>query len=169
MNNGDAIATLVPILISSIALVAVMASLLLQIRQLRTSQAEVFRTLQVEIARMAFESPEIIVDPTDPVRADPIMFRTHIYLNLMVMYWRAAFLLGNMNEAGLRHAVATLFTVRSRCDWWAMARASYELMSGFRGSRSRRFFDAVEAEFQRAIAGFTSNPEPSPSASHERQ
>lgn len=154
MDDGGDVATVVSILISSIALAGVIVSLLLQIRQLRTSQVEVFRTLQIEIARMAFERPEIIVDPADPVRADPSTFQRHVYLNLTVMYWRAAFMLGSLNEAALRNDVAALFRVRSRCDWWAMARASYALLSGSKGSRSRRFFDTVDTEFDSAMATF---------------
>lgn len=161
MDNGGDVATAASIVISSIALVGVVVSLLLQIRQLRTSEAEVFRTLQIEIARMAVERPEIIIDPADPMRADPSTFQRHVYLNLMVMYWRAAFLLGNLHEAELRNQVATLFIVQSRRDWWAMARTSYELLSGVKRSRSRRFFDTVDAEFQSAVATFEGAQQPS--------
>jgi hypothetical protein len=81
MNSQGTIA-IISTLISSIALVGVVVSLLLQARQIRVSQLQASRSAQAEMLKVAIEDPEVASAALG--RSDVDVFAREIFLNLQM-------------------------------------------------------------------------------------
>jgi hypothetical protein len=141
------ILAIVSTLISSVALVGVAASLVIQTRQLRTSQLQATRAAQAEVVRISLENPRLFVHDarTGADRAD--LYALHAYTNLIFKYLELGFEIGVVSEPSVRAQVAVLFESAYRRRWWASARRTYAIEAATR--RERRFAQIVENEFEK--------------------
>ncbi|HET9081756.1 MAG TPA: DUF6082 family protein [Trebonia sp.] len=134
-------------LISSIALVGVAISLLLQARQLRTNQVQATRTAQQELMKFCLENPALAAEVLG--MSSPESYVKQVVLNWHVSYLSMGFDVKTVTESSLRFAIREqIFKTKDSLSWWIMARQSYHDWAISR--RDKEFVAILEEEFQRA-------------------
>jgi hypothetical protein len=147
-------------LISSIALVGVAVSLLLQARQLRTSQLQATRAAQLELIKMTIDNPTLAT--TVLGEDDPEVSIEDIFINWHFQYLQFAYENGSIPMPSLPYHMASLFKAEAVRNWWGWARRSYEMDATTR--REKQFFAIADQEFQRA-SRMPEPPENAPTSS----
>jgi hypothetical protein len=133
-------------LISSIALVGVAISLILQARQLRVNQVQIARASQVELLKLGLNNPVAASELVGA--ADPDGFARGVFLNWYVGHLLTSYETGATSKSNIERLARELFAVEASRKWWAMARQSYA--NDARSRRQKSFFAVVDGEFQRA-------------------
>jgi hypothetical protein len=133
-------------LISSVALAGVAISLLLQARQLRTSQLQATRTTQLELMKMALDNPDIAAAALG--YGDPETLVKRVFMNWHFQFLQFGFENNTISALSLRFSIAELFETEDTRNWWLWARRSYEIAATTR--REKEFFAIADQEFQRA-------------------
>src|SRR5262245_10165894 len=110
-------------LISSIALIGVVVSLLLQARQLRTNQIQVTRAAQQELIRFSLENPDLATEVLG--LTDPETYIKQVYLNWYFSYLSMTYGISTMSKPNLRLLLVEPFSTEVSREWWTMARQSY--------------------------------------------
>lgn len=132
-------------LISSIALVGVVISLLLQARQLRASRVEAAHNSQIDMIKFAIENPSLVAEmegvPNDEALVKDVVRNWYI-TNLWMSYD-----IGTVSKVGLQERVAIIFSVDEARKWWERAARGYELSAV--SKREKEFFIIVNGECQR--------------------
>jgi hypothetical protein len=153
-------------LISSIALVGVAVSLLLQARQLRTNQVQVTRTAQQELMKFCIENPALATQALGI--SNPEIYVKQVILNWHVSYLSMGYDVKTITESSLRFALREqIFRTKDSLSWWEMAQQSYHdwVISG----RDKKFVAILEEEFQRAsqmMRPGTTSPAPSSTSTY---
>jgi Family of unknown function (DUF6082) len=132
-------------LVSSIALVAVAASLLLQARQLRTNQVQVTRTAQQELIKFSLENPAAVAEVLGI--ANPEAYAKDAYLNWNISYLSMSYDIKTISESNLRFLLRESFARENSRRWWATAGKSYHDWAMSR--RDKEFVSILEDEFGR--------------------
>jgi len=149
-SNASASLAVVSVIISSVAIGLVVASLSLQHRQLRASHLQTERLLHVELVRLGIEYPEIIVDPNRPLYRDSESVRKYSFVNLnFVLLWLMFSSPGGYSESALRLTLKSLFSAETTRSWWAEASGNYRAFGV--GRRHRRFIAITDDEYQRSL------------------
>jgi Family of unknown function (DUF6082) len=143
------IIAIISALISSIALVAVAASLLLQARQLRTNQVQVTRTAQQELIKFSLENPAAVAEVLGITNPDA--YAKDAYLNWQISYLSMSYGIKTMSKANLRFLLRESFAIENSCRWWATAGRSYYDWAISR--RDKEFVAILEEEFRRPSHG----------------
>jgi hypothetical protein len=133
-------------LISSIALVGVAVGLILQARQLRISQIQAVRSLNLELIKVAIDNPTLMPTATG-MRIDPSERDRAAFLNLQMTQMYVGYSLKVMPKGSIIYSAQRIFETEFARAWWEFARKSYEVSS--RTKREREFVTLVDAEFQR--------------------
>jgi hypothetical protein len=136
-------------LVSSIALVAVAASLLLQARQLRTNQVQVTRTAQQELIKFSLENPSAVAEVLS--YPNPEAHAKDAYLNWYISYLSMSYEIKTISEANLRFLLRDSFASENSRRWWAIAGGSYHDWAMSR--RDKEFVSILEEEFGRPGRG----------------
>jgi|SRR5579875_475258 len=139
------IIALISTLISSIALAGVAISLLLQARQLRTSQLQAARGLQAELIKLGFDNPDLISD-TLAVQ-DINNYLRGSFVNWCLKSLELGYLTGIYSPESIQVQVTILFGAEFPRDWWGGARDVYRLEAT--AKREREFFEIVDQTFKR--------------------
>ena len=132
-------------LISSIALVGVAVSLVLQARQLRASQIQASRATQVELIKVSIDSRELISDIFNQDSGD---YLKSVYVNLFIKYLEMGYSMKVISKESVQVQAAKLFSVSYPYEWWAGAREIYEVEAS--AKREREFFAIVDKSFHQA-------------------
>jgi hypothetical protein len=141
------ILSLIATLISSIALVGVAIGLILQARQLRTSQLQATRSLHAELIRIGMENPSIgtaveaDVDPEEAPKA--------AYLNLLFMFLQTSYLLRALPRESLSFQTERIFSSEYSRAWWAVARNAYKTEMATK--REKAFLSLVDAKYEEVL------------------
>ena len=138
------IIALISTLISSVALVGVVISLLLQNRQLRTSQLEASRAAQSSLIQMGLANPTLAAEALGFPDGD--WLAKGAFVNWQVKYWEMSYLIRAMSAKSVQAQAARLFASRFPCEWWSKARESYR--DDATTKREREFFAILDAEFE---------------------
>jgi uncharacterized protein DUF6082 len=136
---------LVSTLISSIALVGVAVSLILQNHQLRTSQLEASRVAQSSLIQMALANPAVAAEVFG--FQDKEWFTKAALTNWQVKYWEMSYSIKAISAGSIRAQAAQLFTSEFPCQWWSRFREFYQADATTK--REREFFALIDAEFER--------------------
>src|SRR5262245_4224899 len=128
-------------IISLVALVGVVMSLLLQRRQARTTELQILRMTHLELIRLAIENPELVVEHPDSGAA-PIESRRMTYVNLQFKHLQYALATHQATADGVRLELRRQFSAEHRRMWWAVARVSYADSAVSRGQR--RFVEIAD-------------------------
>jgi hypothetical protein len=136
---------IISLVISIVALLVVVASLLLQARALRTSQLQAARAAHFQMVQAALERPELFPDPSDPHDSDPEVFAKKVFLNMTMKYWQLSYSLRTISDRGVRIHARRMFAVPFRREWWSEARDYYLVEAISR--TDRRFVALVESAF----------------------
>lgn len=152
-------------LLSAAALCGVVASLLVQRRQVRQELAEMDRQQHIDLMKLAMENPEFL-EVLDVNTAGGPHARQEVFLNLMMMYWLAVWELGVVDDAELRAMAADMFGNEISRRWWARVGAVWVGPGGNRGRR--RFVLIVTQELVRSRAVASRCPDVAPRALNDR-
>ncbi|HZM76975.1 MAG TPA: DUF6082 family protein [Candidatus Limnocylindrales bacterium] len=148
MNDLSVAIAVISTLISSIALVGVMASLLLQARQFRLGRHQAMLWLQSELIRIALDHPDI----WELAKSTPTAQQSHIYMNWRIKLMEFGYITGETSEATVRNAASATFASTAWRGWWVVARDFYRLEANIR--EKRRFFVIMDAEYQTTTRRF---------------
>lgn len=110
-------------LLSVVAIVGVVATLVFQAREVRVAREEARRTAVSDLLKMAMDDPDFneCWGPTgldEPFRDQ----RQHMYINLVVSEWQMSFETGALGEKRLRAIAAEMFRGRPGRRYWQEAR-----------------------------------------------
>ena len=141
----DLLIAVISALISSIALVGVAISLLLQARQVKISRLQAVRAAQLELMKMALDNPAMAADALGI--SDPDLYVKQVFLNWHIMYLQLGFEVDVFSPGVIQQTAAGLFEGRAAREWWEWNRRSYGTSPMPR--RVKQFFEIVDEEFQR--------------------
>jgi hypothetical protein len=137
-------------LLTALAIGGVVASLLVQGKEMRIAREQAARSLHQGLIHMAIEDPTLI--PVFGIEWDHASVghtRQQLYANLWITHFRSVFELGYITENELRLALADLFRGEVGRACWATSREAF--IAGFTSRRHRKFGDIVEGEYARAV------------------
>lgn len=135
------------VILTALAFGGVVAALIVQVRDSRSSRESTARTFHLELIRLALDDKTlraVLMNVTEASDADG---RRLLYANLWLAYWQAMFRLGYMKEVELRLYLRQHFHALSGRRQWEKAREFYNASAVDR--RTRHFARIVEEEFQR--------------------
>lgn len=136
---------LISTFISSIALLGVAVSLLLQSRQLRTSQLEASRAAQSALIQMGLANPKLTAEVFGS--SDRDWLAKAGLVNWQVKFWEMSYLTKAMSAKSVHVQAAELFASEFPRDWWSRSRELYKVDATTR--REREFFTIIDSEFER--------------------
>lgn len=141
-------------LISSLALVGIVWSLLYQARAGQTAREQSIRTFQQELIKMEMNDPALMTAmgaPWDlPIPADSARIREHLYIHMWASFWAGNYAVRELNARTLRRiARSELFNSRAGRAYWAAVR---ENVLSINERKYRRFARIVDKEYQKIIA-----------------
>lgn len=138
------IIAIISTLISSIALLGVAASLLLQARQLRASQLEASRAAQFEFIKLLLDRPElassIFTDRFSPEGAA---------LNWYIKYFEFAYSMKVISTDSIRLQLMEIFSADHLRNWWSAVREIYKTEAESAGKSEKDFFLIVDEAVQK--------------------
>ena len=139
-------------LLSAAALGVLAVSTVVQIRQTKVGQLHAVRSFQLELLRMALDNPEYREALGVDLNALNVSeWRRHAYLNLWVMYFQMNFLIGAIDEPGLRRFLSgEFFNGPLGIGYWTRSRSAIAAEGGTR--RHKLFVRITEDEYEKAIA-----------------
>jgi hypothetical protein len=135
--------------LSGIALVSIGLSLAQQAKQTKIAQLQAARAMQMELFSMAYEHPELRVGWGASLQLPHLEWRQSTYTNLVFMYIKTAYLIGDFNDQDIRRAMANRFKTQLGRDFWAQVSDSYRIAATTR--KERRFLALTNEEYQRAL------------------
>src|SRR5215472_7508278 len=129
-------------LISSIALIGVAISLLLQARQLRSSRVQAAHTSQLELIRFAIDNPTMTQElaATD----DSETYVKDVIRNWYISHLSLSYDLRDVSVPQLKRQASRFFEAEGVRTWWAKVRDSYS--DGPTTRRGKEFFTIVDGE-----------------------
>jgi hypothetical protein len=135
-------------LISSIAPVGVAITLLLESRQLRTSQIQAARTLDGELIRLAVDYPSIAEVVGLRVSSDD--YPKYAFLNLLLESWEMGYQLQTMPAKAVQGHARTMFNSEYARSWWPAVRKVWDDSAATK--REKEFVALVDGEFGAATS-----------------
>lgn len=87
--------------------------------------------------------------------------KQHAYINLIISFWHADFIVGRLSAPVVVGAAAHLFRGEIGREFWQMQGANWKATATTRGRRSQRFVRLVDEGFTRARAAGPATPRPS--------
>lgn len=149
-------------LVSSLALVGIVISLLYQARAGHTAREQSIRSLQQQLIRMEMEDPALMTAAGAPwglsIPAESQQIREHLYLHMWTLFWSGSYVVGEMSDIATRMMVANeLFNSAAGRRYWANVREN--ILTTTEG-RYRRFALIVDGEYQKIIDSNTPVAEP---------
>jgi hypothetical protein len=146
--------------LSTIALIGVAASLVLQSRGNVVSREQTIRTMHTELLKMAMTDP-LYAQAWGPFFASDNFddAREHMYVNLIISSWKSRWETGGSVEQDLRSSMYTLFSGIAGQRFWSVAREVRMRAPATR--REARFNQILDEEYRRAVASPAMPPVPS--------
>ncbi|GAA3836101.1 hypothetical protein GCM10022403_080880 [Streptomyces coacervatus] len=138
---------------SGIALIGVVASLAYQARQVHNDREDAQLAAHRELTLRLLDDPDLLVCWGPPPRPIPVKrAKQHAYVNLIVSFWHADYIVGRLSEEVVRGAAAHLFRGEIGREFWDMQGENWKSTASTRGRRSERFVELVDEGFVRARA-----------------
>jgi Family of unknown function (DUF6082) len=152
-NVGQAYGA-VSALISSLALVGVVVSLLFQARAGRTAREQSIRTLQQQLIRMEMEDPALMSAVGAPwglpIPPESAKIREHLYIHMWTSFWAGNYVVGEMTDPAVRKmARGELLNSIAGRTYWANIRDN--VLSTNEG-KYRHFALIVDEEYRKVMA-----------------
>ncbi len=137
-------------LLSGFATFAVAGALLLQIRQIRMSQAQGVRMIQIELMGMLVHNPEL--RPISPTLGDVARDQRlrDIYTNLILRYLEMGYEIGYFPARSIRSELVSQFAVEDIRRFWERTRSIQ--LSSIMNKAQRRFAQLVDEAYEEAVA-----------------
>jgi hypothetical protein len=149
-------------LISSIALGAVVISLLYQARAGHTAREQSIRSLQQQLIRMEMEDPTLMTAMGAPwglpIPAESANIRAHLYIHMWTTFWAGNYVVGELTGPAVRKLVRSeLFNSNAGREYWTTIREN--VLSTNEG-KYRHFARIVDEEYWKVLASNVPIAEP---------
>ena len=149
-------------LLSSLALGAVVVSLLYQARAGHTAREQSIRSLQQQLIRMEMEDPALMTAMGAPwglpIPPESAKIRTHLYVHMWTTFWAGNYVVGEITGPAVRKLVRSeLFNSSAGRKYWATIRNN--VLSTNEG-KYRHFALIVDEEYQKVMASNVPVAEP---------
>jgi hypothetical protein len=138
---------------SGLALLGVVASLAYQARQVHNDREDSQLAAHRELTMRLLDDPDLLVcwgPPPRPLSATRA--KQHAYINLIISFWHADFIVGRLSAPVVTGAAAHLFHGEIGREFWQMQGTNWKTTAATRGRRSQRFVRLVDEGFTRAEA-----------------
>jgi hypothetical protein len=141
-------------LLTSLALVGVIFSLLYQSRNNQNAREQTIRSLQFELIRLAMGDASLMTAAGAPwdldIPADSSSIRQFLYVQVWVSFLSSNYMIGELPESSVRHLAAhEIFRSEAGRNYW---RAVGQVqISNSKGPR-KRFFRILDDEYNKAIS-----------------
>ncbi|MDC0771694.1 DUF6082 family protein [Streptomyces sp. HD] len=143
----------ISVLFSGIALAGVAASLAYQARQVHNDREDAQLAAHRELTSWLLNDPELLVCWGPPPRPVPALrAKQHAYVNLIISFWHADFIVHRLSASVVQGAAMHLFRGEIGREFWEMQGGNWKATATARGRRSRRFAELVDEGFSRACA-----------------
>lgn len=129
---------------SGIAVFGVVAALRAQNRQIRISQAQSIRTMQIELMRMLIDDPSLRpISPSFSSGTNDAQRRRNLFTNLMLKYLEMGYEIGYFPEPAIRRELTSQFLLPDVYRFWGEAREHFRIDVVNRGATE--FFEIVDS------------------------
>lgn len=136
-------------ILSSFALIGIVLSTVIGLRQARIGQQEAARSMQFELMKMQLDDPTLATSlPPDAGEGDRLLWRRAIYRNMTFMYLRSSYLTEDISDVALGLQMGIIFQNAEARAWWQKVRSDYA--TGNRRRPERKFVEIVEQQWQAA-------------------
>jgi Family of unknown function (DUF6082) len=139
-------------LLSSLALVGVVISLLYQARDSRTAHEEASRKFQHDLLKMELDDPSLMNAFGAPygLSIPNDFIRQFLFIQMWVSYLSGNYAIGESSEANIRQFAANeLFRSTAGRSYW---KAAGQLQLGLSKGRRNRFFRLLDDEYEKALS-----------------
>jgi Family of unknown function (DUF6082) len=138
-------------LLTGLALIGVVGSMVFQVRAIRVSQEQATREQHARLVEMALTDPvyQRAWGGLYDMYGSSDQYRQHGYINLIVSFWRDHYVLGDFRDHAMHGLAASLFRGEAGRGFWADTRDMR--LETAEGGRDRRFCQIMEEEYQKAI------------------
>ncbi|MFI7337061.1 DUF6082 family protein [Streptomyces sp. NPDC050085] len=138
-------------LLSGLAVIGVIVSLILQAREGKASRVQTARAAHTDLIKTAIENPDYLEcwggpDPTRSV----LLRRQHMYINLVISYWEMSYEIGDLKDDWLAAVSDEVFTGEVGRSFWERYRSAR--MTTAPSRRLKRFNQIIDDRYQRALA-----------------
>jgi hypothetical protein len=125
MVDMEEILSIIATIISSIALIGVAVSLVLQNQQLKASRIQMMRDIHLELTKMAMKNPTLAASVYGAVTLTDV--QKTAFLNFSMMFLQTGYSLRMFNRGTVELQIADLLSSEEARTWWAtLARGSYQ-------------------------------------------
>ena len=155
--------SLVATITSSAALICVAIGLILQARQLKASQVQIIREMQLELLKLGIDNPELIASVYENEIELEHISKSNL-INLTVKFLEAGYSLKMFSRESVTLQTTRLFSSEYPRAWWTLARGIYDVEA--QTGTEKEFFTIVDSSFQQAMQALQSAtiPEVNPSS-----
>jgi uncharacterized membrane protein len=141
-------------MLSSLALVGVIVSLLFQSRDNQNAREQTTRTLQFELLRMAMEDPALMTAGGAPwdldIPSDSSSIRQFLYVQIWTSFLGGNYTIGELPESAVRHIAShELFRSEAGRNYWAAV--GQVQIANSRGRR-KQFFHILDNEYNKTMS-----------------
>lgn len=131
-------------LLAALALTVVGVSAVLQVRAVNQGRIQATRELHARLIERALDDPELAecwgADHSES-------FKQSAYVNQILVFWKAAWEMGDLHETNLRSDLSRLFTKGPGYQFWSKNGMIWA--DNLAGSKGFRFVEIVDEEHQR--------------------
>ena len=122
--------------------------------QMKISQLQASRVMQMELIKLALEHPEMretfVGQRNIPDQGE---YEVSVYRNLWLMHLQMNYVIGTETAAETRQVVRDqIFSNQHGVDWWTMRRSSRWRVNAGRSRRKRKFVEIVESAHSEVTA-----------------
>lgn len=141
-------------LLTALALVGVVLSLLYQVRDVNIAREEARRAFHNDLLRMELDDPKYMEALGPPwgmqIATDFDSLRQFNFVHMWVAFWQGRYLLNEMSETEVRTASALeLFNSAAGRSYWSASRANRMKISS---GRNLEFVNILDQEYNKALA-----------------
>ncbi|MFG1610756.1 DUF6082 family protein [Actinoplanes sp. NPDC049265] len=123
--------------VAGLGFCGIAASLALQVRQTRLTQAISARERHFELVKVGLENPTLSYQFREE---NPELYKKKVLINLWVSHWLLLWDIGEADEEFVRLALDDLFQDRVACEWWREWGANFATPNT---RRHRKFMEIV--------------------------
>jgi hypothetical protein len=145
MVGMESTLSIIATIVSSVALIGVIAGLILQNRQVRANQIQVMREMHLELMKIGMDNPKLAASIYDDTSAED--FPRSSFLNFILKFWETGYGLNTLSRKSIEYQATRLFSSEYVRTYWKDA-----LRTGFEADAEtkseKEFFMMVDSAFQ---------------------
>lgn len=138
-------------LLSGMAVIGVIVSLILQAREAKASRVQTARAAHTDLIKQAIDNPDYLAcwGGPDSTRTT-LLRRQHLYINMVISYWETRYEIGDLSDRQLASVSDEIFMGEIGRSFWERYRAAR--IATAPGRHRRRFNEIIDDRYQRALA-----------------